>query len=238
MQSFFFLMIRRPPRSTLFPYTTLFRAVQHHHPVHRAHEQGGARPPVHATRDRQRIERRLHQSRQQRHGALAGPATQEEQERPLALIQALQRLDARAATLGERQRGPRRPTCRIERRVQRWSAALEVLLGLLRGESFHPHGEPPWGSKADELTVRQTRLVEPRGELGDERLLQGRERAGRQLLGADLEEKVAPLGRHAAAPAAGGGTLFSTGKPSAARLSRYAFPPPLPKARTRRMYRG
>src|SRR5688572_31712010 len=27
---FFFLMIRRPPRSTLFPYTTLFRSV----PVH------------------------------------------------------------------------------------------------------------------------------------------------------------------------------------------------------------
>src|SRR2546430_3432016 len=26
---FFFLMIRRPPRSTLFPYTTLFRS--HHH---------------------------------------------------------------------------------------------------------------------------------------------------------------------------------------------------------------
>src|SRR2546430_11956474 len=26
MQCFFFLMIRRPPRSTLFPYTTLFRS--------------------------------------------------------------------------------------------------------------------------------------------------------------------------------------------------------------------
>src|SRR2546427_4339074 len=26
MQLFFFLMIRRPPRSTLFPYTTLFRS--------------------------------------------------------------------------------------------------------------------------------------------------------------------------------------------------------------------
>src|SRR3712207_8853336 len=26
--SFFFLMIRRPPRSTLFPYTTLFRSAQ------------------------------------------------------------------------------------------------------------------------------------------------------------------------------------------------------------------
>src|SRR3989441_7672262 len=27
LDSFFFLMIRRPPRSTLFPYTTLFRSV-------------------------------------------------------------------------------------------------------------------------------------------------------------------------------------------------------------------
>src|SRR5690554_7787283 len=26
---FFFLMIRRPPRSTLFPYTTLFRSLKH-----------------------------------------------------------------------------------------------------------------------------------------------------------------------------------------------------------------
>src|SRR5688572_31724302 len=28
MYIFFFLMIRRPPRSTLFPYTTLFRSVE------------------------------------------------------------------------------------------------------------------------------------------------------------------------------------------------------------------
>src|SRR3712207_7360240 len=27
--SFFFLMIRRPPRSTLFPYTTLFRSMEY-----------------------------------------------------------------------------------------------------------------------------------------------------------------------------------------------------------------
>src|SRR3712207_6849974 len=27
MRSFFFLIIRRPPKSTLFPYTTLFRSV-------------------------------------------------------------------------------------------------------------------------------------------------------------------------------------------------------------------
>src|ERR1041385_9345930 len=31
----FFLMIRRPPRSTLFPYTTLFRS--HHDDPYRAH---------------------------------------------------------------------------------------------------------------------------------------------------------------------------------------------------------
>src|SRR3712207_7319311 len=35
---FFFLMIRRPPRSTLFPYTTLFRSV-----VERAGVAGGDR---------------------------------------------------------------------------------------------------------------------------------------------------------------------------------------------------
>src|SRR5256885_14604384 len=33
---FFFLMIRRPPRSTLFPYTTLFRSHEHRG-VHRHH---------------------------------------------------------------------------------------------------------------------------------------------------------------------------------------------------------
>src|SRR2546430_17340893 len=37
---FFFLMIRRPPRSTLFPYTTLFRSVGHRQ---RLFEREGAR---------------------------------------------------------------------------------------------------------------------------------------------------------------------------------------------------
>src|SRR6267378_7218899 len=36
--SFFFLMIRRPPRSTLFPYTTLFRS--HGHRGHRVPAPG------------------------------------------------------------------------------------------------------------------------------------------------------------------------------------------------------
>src|SRR2546422_11595732 len=37
---FFFLMIRRPPRSTLFPYTTLFRSQEH-----RAFQGGDTREP-------------------------------------------------------------------------------------------------------------------------------------------------------------------------------------------------
>src|SRR2546430_10244001 len=37
LSSFFFLMIRRPPRSTLFPYTTLFRSGR----GHRAHDELG-----------------------------------------------------------------------------------------------------------------------------------------------------------------------------------------------------
>src|SRR2546430_13006467 len=42
---FFFLMIRRPPRSTLFPYTTLFRSL-----IHRridAHSKSAGRMVVH-----------------------------------------------------------------------------------------------------------------------------------------------------------------------------------------------
>src|SRR3712207_8676407 len=35
--SFFFLMIRRPPRSTLFPYTTLFRSRPRRHPLRSWH---------------------------------------------------------------------------------------------------------------------------------------------------------------------------------------------------------
>src|SRR3989475_13048987 len=45
---FFFLMIRRPPRSTLFPYKTLFRSrVLSHRPVRPARRAGRGEPAVH-----------------------------------------------------------------------------------------------------------------------------------------------------------------------------------------------
>src|SRR2546427_1569705 len=66
---FFFLMIRRPPRSTLFPYTTLFRSVQHRRVQHqegpvgalsvrlRARDHGGTRL-AEETRDRNLSDRK------------------------------------------------------------------------------------------------------------------------------------------------------------------------------------
>src|SRR2546430_11828406 len=53
--NFFFLMIRRPPRSTLFPYTTLFRSLRrgagerrlpHEHLVDHARQAVLVAPPV------------------------------------------------------------------------------------------------------------------------------------------------------------------------------------------------
>src|SRR3712207_7869887 len=60
---FFFLMIRRPPRSTLFPYTTLFRSCrliwsEHHYESHCGHRRwtgrgrgGSRRRPARRRRD-------------------------------------------------------------------------------------------------------------------------------------------------------------------------------------------
>src|SRR2546425_9670089 len=67
---FFFLMIRRPPRSTLFPYTTLFRSPEEHEAgslearVRREdlqHPQGGS-PSACAARDRGRARSEEHTS--------------------------------------------------------------------------------------------------------------------------------------------------------------------------------
>src|SRR6266508_4993777 len=49
LYSFFFLMIRRPPRSTLFPYTTLFRSRRHAGRRAQARDRHG---PVGYPRDR------------------------------------------------------------------------------------------------------------------------------------------------------------------------------------------
>src|SRR3989454_6884769 len=50
--SFFFLMIRRPPRSTLFPYTTLFRSPQAILDRERPGNHAGSRPLLAPSRRR------------------------------------------------------------------------------------------------------------------------------------------------------------------------------------------
>src|SRR5258708_39536365 len=49
---FFFLMIRRPPRSTLFPYTTLFRSGRIAGRLLWGAHGAALRPHVHSSRDR------------------------------------------------------------------------------------------------------------------------------------------------------------------------------------------
>src|SRR5256885_10267245 len=61
---FFFLMIRRPPRSTLFPYTTLFRSL--HRPALRV---GGA--IVKSAHPRKRDRRGAHRAGFKRHIEIA-----------------------------------------------------------------------------------------------------------------------------------------------------------------------
>src|SRR3712207_7656125 len=54
--SLFFLMIRRPPRSTLFPYTTLFRSEHGLEPGHPVAGQAGAGQLVALAREQQQLD--------------------------------------------------------------------------------------------------------------------------------------------------------------------------------------
>src|SRR5690625_6855208 len=56
--SFFFLMIRRPPRSTLFPYTTLFRSELYEHLIY----EGEFTNPARTAREQDRKSTRLNSS--------------------------------------------------------------------------------------------------------------------------------------------------------------------------------
>src|SRR5690348_1765056 len=101
--SFFFLMIRRPPRSTLFPYTTLFRSIDE---GERGEREGLVRPAPGARAGRDgagpglgQPERRGRDGGRQR-GGLAH--RQETVERELAEAQIGAQLRPSAALLEER----------------------------------------------------------------------------------------------------------------------------------------
>src|SRR2546430_10491257 len=56
-------MIRRPPRSTLFPYTTLFRSMRRLNPEHVADELGGREAAPRVRRERRRTGAAIHARR-------------------------------------------------------------------------------------------------------------------------------------------------------------------------------
>src|SRR5438034_8389459 len=56
--SFFFLILRRPPRSTLFPYTTLFRSSIHHFREERDQQQPSRHSTLQLFRSRHRGDRK------------------------------------------------------------------------------------------------------------------------------------------------------------------------------------
>src|SRR3712207_8068357 len=66
---FFFLMIRRPPRSTLFPYTTLFRSSLPAHPARRGARSAARGRARGAGRDEARRHRPRRRARDRPTGA-------------------------------------------------------------------------------------------------------------------------------------------------------------------------
>src|SRR5438270_9599283 len=66
---FFFIIIRRPPRSTLFPYTTLFRSLRARRGAHRARRRARGvdlrRAAVHLSAAQDRKSTRLNSSHSQ-----------------------------------------------------------------------------------------------------------------------------------------------------------------------------
>ena len=194
-------------------------AEAHQHPVDGAHEFGVARAPAHALGDPQRIERRLHDTGQQRHGRRARLLALEGQELALAFGDAAERVERDAAALGEGRGGARRRALLVEGGVDRRTAALDELFRLRGGQAAHQHGEPARRSVGLEARMCETGGGEPGRDALGERALELRQRDGRQLLGAELEKEVA-LGGHGAFSAAGAEDApCSIGKPSASRAS-------------------
>src|SRR5258705_7758336 len=81
-------MIRRPPRSTLFPYTTLFRSVRHVR--ERARGRGGGRQEARAPQDD-----RAHLRERAAHGDRGGADRLERSEEHTSELQSLRHLVCR-----------------------------------------------------------------------------------------------------------------------------------------------
>ncbi len=217
-----------------------FVPVEHEQPVHRAHELGTAGSPVHAARDRQRVQGTLNDAGQQVLHVRARFGADEKQKLAFAFVELLQLLDRRAAALRERQRGASGLPGRVERGGYGWSAAFDVLVGLPRSELLHHHREASRCGKRNDLPWLQAHTFQSGADARCEPQLQGAKGLGRQLFGPDLNQEVVTSGArgargrrrgclryrvcaHAGAPATPAvglpPWLASIGKPRASRLA-------------------
>src|SRR3989441_7762299 len=103
---FFFLMIRRPPRSTLFPYTTLFRSFELGiYTAHEMYEEWGGAPAAGAITGLGRVQGRLMM-------VIANDATVKRSEEHTSELQSLAYLVCRLLLEKKKRKYTTRPTAR------------------------------------------------------------------------------------------------------------------------------
>ena len=202
-------------------------AEQHQHPVHGPHELRLARAPAHAPSDRQRVERSLHDARQQARRVRTRLGTAVDQPHALGRLEVLEGRDLHAAALRERERGLGRRALRVEGGLERRAASLDGAVGLPLGQTAHAHGQAPRRRETFDRAVQEASFVEALADARGERVGEREQRLRRQLLGADLDQEIArrvharPSLGSSIAPStrSGASACRSIGKPSASRLA-------------------
>ena len=162
----------------------------------------------------------------------------------LRCLEPLERRDVGAAATCKCVGSLRGGALGVECGLDGWSAPLDGAIRLLLDESPDAHGEAPRRRETLDCTVLQPGIVQALLDAVRERFREREQRLGRQLLGADLDQEIAPGCHHATsvgssvpdtADLEAGAELPSIGKPSASRLAKYASATPRASVRTRRM---
>ncbi len=135
-------------------------AEQHQHPVHGAHELRVAVAPAHALGDRQRVERGLHDPRQQRQRVRARFGAAKHHPRALRGLELLEGVHLDSAGLGKRSCRLRGRALRVERRLERRAALFDRAVRLLLDQLAHAHRQTARRGEMLDAFVRQPRAGE------------------------------------------------------------------------------
>ena len=194
--------------------------------MHGPDELGGPRSPAHAPRDRELVERGLHDAGQQLCGLFAGARRPAEQELALVVVEARELIDLHAAGVGKSVRGARRLAGGVERGRDRRAAALDPLLRLAVEQLRDLHREAPRREIRERRAVREAGGIQASDDAVAERFAEGDEALRRHFLRADLDQEVVAVHfffiRTVASEPVSEGTVppRSSGKPFASRLAK------------------